>query len=229
MFINSKVTALVNDLDKLSVKSAGHKYLEVLVRVFDDWASTDEDFRENYESHKVVSRSNFFNHFHGYLISSVGASSIQSKILTVEQRVELVPKVEILLSLFENSQSRVVRTLNVEENLVLIRSEFADEILANYFKNFGDNEGFIHLPEVVILDEWIAGIISEVISASVFGFGAPEDSEHRLFYLMLEDKDTHLAAAFLIGAILIESWLNIETIRSDIGLGISRDIFGDEQ
>jgi hypothetical protein len=227
MIANSDLISLVKDLDKLSIKSAGYKYLEVLTRVFDDWASADEDFSYNYESHKVVSRSNFFNHFHSFLISTIQATSIPSTILTSEQRVELSPKVEFLLSLYMNSDSRVVQTSDVDENLILARSEFFDEIFANYFKNSSENDGFKHLPEVFILDEWIAGIIAEVISASVFGFGAPEDPEHGLFYLMLEDKETHLAAAFLIGSILIQNWLHIETIRSDIGFGISRDVFGE--
>ena len=227
MINHSNLIALIKDLDKLSIKSAGNKYVEVLVRVFDDWASEDDDFRYDFENFKVVSRNNFFNHFHGFLISSMGSSNIPSTILTSEQRSGLIPQIENLISLFENACEQVVQSSNLEENLILVRSEYADEIFFHYFKNAPQNESFINLSEVFILDEWMAGIVSEVISASVFGIGAPEDSEHRLFYLMLEDKETHLAAAFLIGAILIQSWLSLETLRTDVGLEISRDMFGD--
>ena len=167
MFIKSNVISLVKDLDKLSIKSASHKYLEVLARVFDDWASVDDDFRYNEESHKVVSRSNFFNHFNGFLTSSIGSSNVPSKILTSEQRLELIPQIETLLLLFENTYSRIEHSLDIEENLILVRSEFFDEMFSHYFKISSRNDGFIHSPEVVTLDEWLIGIISEVISASV--------------------------------------------------------------
>lgn len=229
MMIDSNSETLIEQLDKLSIKSAGCKYREVLIRVFDEWASSDDDFRYNYELFKVVSKTMFFNHFEGYLTAAMGGSSIPSTILNLSQRQELLPHVRRLISVLENANKGISFTSNLEEKIALLRSEFVDEILAEYFQIDDLIESAKYSAEVKILDDWMSGIIAEVITSSIHGNGSPTDSEHRLFYLMLEDKQTHSAAAFLIGADLLENWLKTNNLRKNIAMGITDDLFGDEE
>ena len=203
---------------EISVISASKKYVEVLRAVYETWANQEPDYELDLTGYDFYAKDLFMNDYFIYFSAVQGnVKNRTSPILDPDLRAPLVSRAKIMYQDFAGLIRSTSAVEQEEERMLAIKDGFSTKLTSTYFPE-STREAFEGLrPEVSQLDSWVSEIISEVVTNSHFGLGAPMDFDDAVFYLYIKDKDEHVAASLLIGASFIEEWLNVSPVRGIIG------------
>jgi hypothetical protein len=203
---------------EMSVISASKKYVEVLRAVHETWANQEPDYELDLTGYDFYAKDLFMNDY--FLFFSAVQGNVKNRtspILNPELRTPLVSNAKKMYQDFAGLVHSTSHVPGDEERMLAIKNAFSTHLMSGNFPE-SSREAFEGLrPEVEQLDSWVADIISEVVTSSHFGLGAPSDPHDAVFYLYVKDKDEHVAASLLIGASFIEEWLSVSPVRGIIG------------
>ncbi len=215
----TKYNSLVNSLGEMCVISASKKFGEVMIAIFDEWASSEPRFSYDFEASDIVAKTSFMND--SSIFFSTAQGNVRNRLNPLakpESRQVLADKGVVLNTRLEEIlQSSAGAVL--ETQMVDLKQMLTLEIMNRFFPQSSRETFQVHPDLVDEIDHWTASIVAEVISSSHFGLGSPADSEFALFYRFVKDKDEHVVASILIGIAYIEFWLSSESERNNIGDG----------
>lgn len=203
---------------EMSVISSSKKFVEILRAVHETWSNQEPDFDQDLTGYDFYAKDLFMNDYFIYFSAVQGnVRNRNSPLLDSGFRGSFNTSAKRLFEDFRSILTSSEITSPEVERMLIVKNKFSEVILNMNFPE-STREDFQGLrPEVAQLDSWVSEIISEVVTSSYFGFGAPNDPEDAVFYMYVKDKEELVAASLLIGASFIDEWLRVSPVRGIIG------------